>query len=224
MTARIAGEIKRLRGEKPVQWVADETKALGHAMSRSAVWEIESGRRKSVGIAEVLILAAVLDVPPLALVFPELPDGVVRALPDTPMTSFDAIRWASGEGDLPTRPWELVPLSLDPDDFLDEDELPDELPATQLYKYDSDPSRFLRHPNTELLALCRQYAALNQRTSNRMMELMPGTPTSPDDWKEQLDRLVEDHNAHARVLEQSIVRAGGKIGVGDGLGGDGPAS
>ncbi|TCJ68724.1 UNVERIFIED_ORG: hypothetical protein EDC92_1485 [Dietzia maris] len=224
MTARIGTTISHLRVERSVQWLADETKGLGHHVSRTTLWELEAGKRKNISVAELLIIAAALEVPPLSLVFPELPDGVVRALPDTPMTSFDAIRWASGEGDLPTRPWELVPLSLDPDDFLDEDELPDELPATQLYKYDSDPDRFLRHPNTELLALCRQYAALNQRTSNRMMELMPGTPTSPDDWKEELDRLVEDHNAHARVLEQSIVRAGGKIGVGDGLGGDGPAS
>lgn len=222
MTSRIGATISKLRGERPVQWLADTTKALGHPVSRTTLWELESGKRKSIAVAELLIIADALDIPPLMLVFPELPDGVVRALPNTPMTSFDAVRWVSGEGDLPTRPWDLVPLSLKDEDFLAEDELPDELPAQQLYKYEHGDLRFHMHPNTELLALCRRYAALNQRTSTRMMELMPGTPSTPDDWQKQLDELVEDHNAQAKLLEQLITRAGGKLGVGDGLGGEEP--
>ena len=196
------------------------TESLGYPMSVNTITDLELGRRSRLEVTELLVLADALDVPPAQLLFPELPDGVVRALPNTPMTSFDAVRWVSGEGDLPTRPWDLVPLSLKDEDFLAEDELPDELPAQQLYKYEHGDLRFHMHPNTELLALCRRYAALNQRTSTRMMELMPGTPSTPDDWQKQLDELVEDHNAQAKLLEQLIVRAGGKLGVGDGLGGE----
>lgn len=191
------------------------TESLGYPISVNTITDLELGRRSRLEVAELLVLADALDVPPAALLFPELPDGVVRALPNTPMTSFDAVRWVSGEGDLPTRPWDLVPMSLEDEDFLTEDELPVELPAQQLYKYEHGELRFHMHPNTELLALCRQYAALNQRTSSRMMELMPGTPSTPDDWKEQLDRLTEDHAAQSKLLEQLIVRAGGTIGIGD---------
>ena len=40
-------------------------------ISRSAISELENGKRKSISIAEVFILAAALDVPPVLLVFPQ---------------------------------------------------------------------------------------------------------------------------------------------------------
>jgi hypothetical protein len=44
----------------------------------------------------LLILAAALDVPPLALLYPDLPAGEVEIIPGRPGTSWDAYLWATG--------------------------------------------------------------------------------------------------------------------------------
>lgn len=49
------------------------------------------------------MLAAALGVPPVALLFPNLPDGDVEVLPGQVMSSADAMRWFTGEND-PSEP------------------------------------------------------------------------------------------------------------------------
>lgn len=95
-TARIAAEIKALRGKRSGKWLADRTSELGHPVSRTTISELETGKRKSVTVAELLVLAAALQVPPLQLVFPDLPFGEVEALPGVMERSVDAALWATG--------------------------------------------------------------------------------------------------------------------------------
>ena len=46
-----------------------------------------------------MVLAAALEVPPVELLFPDLPDGEVEALPGVSATAFQAAQWFSGERD-----------------------------------------------------------------------------------------------------------------------------
>jgi transcriptional regulator with XRE-family HTH domain len=93
--ARIADAIKKHRPGS-AQELADRTAKLGYPISRAQIANYESGRKKNLDIAELLILAAALDVPPLVLLYPELPAGEVEIIPDRPGTSWDAYRWATG--------------------------------------------------------------------------------------------------------------------------------
>ena len=98
---RIVAAIKSARGNRSAQWLADETERLGYPISRAAIANYESGRKKGLDIAELLVLAAALRIPPLTLLFPQLPDGPVEVLPSYETTSWDAATWFSGEASSP---------------------------------------------------------------------------------------------------------------------------
>lgn len=97
ITGRIAAEIKRLRGDRSGQWLSDRTADLGYRVSRSTISEIETKRRKSITLADLIILAAALDTVPVALVFPGPYNEDVRALPKLQVPQIWAAQWFSGE-------------------------------------------------------------------------------------------------------------------------------
>lgn len=98
LVARIGRAIDRARDGKSDQWIADRTERLGNPLSRTAVSEYRRGIRKTITVADWLTLAAALGVPPVSLLFPDLPDGPVDLFPSTPMVnSFDALLWVTGE-------------------------------------------------------------------------------------------------------------------------------
>jgi hypothetical protein len=105
---RVVAAIKAARGSRPAQWLADETERLGYPISRAAIANYESGRKKGLDIAELLVIAGALRIPPVALLFPQLPDGPVEVLPGTETTSWEAAEWFSGEESSPRpddQPW-----------------------------------------------------------------------------------------------------------------------
>ncbi len=105
---RIVAAIKSARANRSAQWLADETERLGYPISRAAIANYESGRKKGLDVAELLVLAAALRIPPLTLLFPQLPDGPVEVLPGYETTSWDAATWFSGEASSPNPdhdPW-----------------------------------------------------------------------------------------------------------------------
>ncbi|PKV76553.1 hypothetical protein ATK86_7485 [Nocardia fluminea] len=78
-------------------------------MSREVLANLESaaGDRPRVyevpAVTTLVRLALALGVPPIELIYPELPDGPVEVWPDQQATSFQAVQWFSGEstaGDL----------------------------------------------------------------------------------------------------------------------------
>ncbi len=98
LTHRVAAEVKRRRGEHTVQWLSDRTADYGLRISRSRISDLERGDRGGLlGVAELLVLAAALDVPPLLLLFPGVPGEPVEALPGWVVESWDAARWFTGE-------------------------------------------------------------------------------------------------------------------------------
>lgn len=97
VTARIAGEIRRLRGDRSGQWLSDRTAELGQRVSRSTISEIETGRRKSITVADLILLAAALETAPIALVYPA-PYGTdaIRVVPHVNGSKTWALQWFSG--------------------------------------------------------------------------------------------------------------------------------
>ncbi|MBA2738674.1 MAG: helix-turn-helix transcriptional regulator, partial [Nocardioidaceae bacterium] len=84
------------------QQVAEKCAEAGMpALDRSAVTNIETGRRRRIGVDEWLVLAAVLDVAPLHLLFPRADDDVVAVTPTGSVSAGQARRWATGREPLP---------------------------------------------------------------------------------------------------------------------------
>lgn len=94
---RIAAAIKRYRGEMSAQQLSERTAELGYPLSRSQIANYESGRKKNLDIAELLVIAAALNLPPALLLYPDLPDGDVEVLPGQHVPSQGAIVILSGD-------------------------------------------------------------------------------------------------------------------------------
>jgi transcriptional regulator with XRE-family HTH domain len=79
------------------------TADLGYPVSRVAIAKIESNLRAGkIDVAEVLVLAAALDIPPALLIFPQLStDGGSPVLPGRVTRDDDAVRWMSGQVSFP---------------------------------------------------------------------------------------------------------------------------
>jgi len=96
-TGRVAAQVKRLRGKETVQQLSDRTAELGPRISRSRLSDLERGDRGGpLGLAEFLLLAEALDVPPLLLLYPGMPGGEVDVLPGLEVSSWAAAQWFRG--------------------------------------------------------------------------------------------------------------------------------
>ena len=97
----VAREIRRYReSQQPrmsVQRLADRTAELDMAIPRSVLANLESGRRETVSVAEVLALAAALNVSPIELICPVGFDKETEMLPGRMMEPLSAMRWFTGE-------------------------------------------------------------------------------------------------------------------------------
>lgn len=102
LSAAIAAEVRRHRLAKGMsaQQLSDACAALGMAIPRSVLSNLENGRRESVSVAEVLVLAAALGVPPAALIFPVGYATKAHPLPGIAAHPMDAVFWFAGEASL----------------------------------------------------------------------------------------------------------------------------
>ena len=96
----IGGRIRELRLRPGVnlsaQALADRTREYGHELKRSVIANLESGRRTNVSVADLLVLATALDVPPVMLVYPIGTESSVEALPGYEMDTVAAMDWFTG--------------------------------------------------------------------------------------------------------------------------------
>lgn len=80
------------------QALADLTAELGYPIGRATISEYENGRRKSMTVCELLILAAALNIPPVYLLYgDQLADGEVEVVPGRKKPADHALLWAAGE-------------------------------------------------------------------------------------------------------------------------------
>lgn len=94
--ARIAAEVKRLRGSRSGQWLSDRTAELGYRVSRTTISELENGRRRYVTTAEIAVLAEALETAPIALIYPPRYDTPVERLPGVKTEKLSAVEWFCG--------------------------------------------------------------------------------------------------------------------------------
>jgi transcriptional regulator with XRE-family HTH domain len=101
MARQVAREVRRYReSQRPrmsTRQLADRTAELGMEIPRSVLANLESGRRETVTVAEVLVLAAALGVAPIELICPVGFDKQTEMLPGRMMDPLAAMRWFTGE-------------------------------------------------------------------------------------------------------------------------------
>lgn len=102
----MATEVRRFRQVRGMsaQQLADRCTELGMPIARSVLANFESGRRPTLSVAELLVIAQALRVPPAALVFPVGYQQRVEALPGRKIDTFQATQWFGGEGPEHTHP------------------------------------------------------------------------------------------------------------------------
>ncbi|MCX4748033.1 helix-turn-helix domain-containing protein [Kitasatospora sp. NBC_01287] len=99
VTGRVAEAVRRFREERGMsaQDVAAACAKLGYPIARNVIANLENGRRSSVDVAEVLVLAKVLGVPPVVFLVPLGEVGEIELLPGSMHSTGDALQWVCGE-------------------------------------------------------------------------------------------------------------------------------
>jgi hypothetical protein len=103
MTNRIAAQIRELRGKRSVQWLEGRTIELGSRVSRSTISELETGQRKTITLADVIVLAAALEVPVIDLIYPGTWNTAVNLLPGVRVSKAEAAEKFGGSRQLNDR-------------------------------------------------------------------------------------------------------------------------
>ncbi|AZK95593.1 MULTISPECIES: helix-turn-helix domain-containing protein [Streptomyces] len=101
--ATVAGEVRRRRRRRgwSAQDLADRCEGLGHPIPRNVIANMESGRRATLPLVDVMILAAALETYPVCLIFPV---GYIEETQELPfqelVPTWDALRRFTGEEDV----------------------------------------------------------------------------------------------------------------------------
>ncbi|MFD3823161.1 helix-turn-helix domain-containing protein [Streptomyces sp. NPDC058625] len=94
--ATVAAEVRRRRKElrMSAQDLADRCEEIGHPIPRNVIANMESGRRASLPLVDVLVLAEALHTYPICLLYPVGYVDQVQRLPlQDPEQTWDAMRW-----------------------------------------------------------------------------------------------------------------------------------
>ncbi|MGW3653809.1 helix-turn-helix domain-containing protein [Streptomyces sp. NPDC000878] len=97
--ATVAGEVRRRRKELgwSAQDLADKCEDIGYPIPRNVIANMESGRRASLALVEVMVLAKALRMSPISLIYPVGYTAQVRQLPyEDPRPTWDALQWFTG--------------------------------------------------------------------------------------------------------------------------------
>ncbi|GII89707.1 hypothetical protein Ssi03_76970 [Sphaerisporangium siamense] len=92
----------RRRQRMSAQALADRCAELGLPMDRSVIAKLERGLRQGVSLAEVLVMARALEVPPLQLMLPIGHAVTAEVLPGVTVDTWQAAQWIEGSAPFPT--------------------------------------------------------------------------------------------------------------------------
>lgn len=101
LTSSVARNLRRWREHLGLsaQQLADRTRELGFHVPRSVIANLENGRRETLSIAEFLVIAAALDVPPVLLIADVGREETVEILPGNSVSTWLARGWILGAAD-----------------------------------------------------------------------------------------------------------------------------
>lgn len=99
-TEAIGQQLQRLRGQRNLsaRELSERTADLGYLVPRNTIANLENGRKTSASVAEVAILAAALDVPPVLLLY-SMTAASVERLPGDHVHPVAAIDWFGADND-----------------------------------------------------------------------------------------------------------------------------
>jgi transcriptional regulator with XRE-family HTH domain len=102
-TRGVAAEIQRRRKELgwSAQKLSDECAGLGMEFPRSTLADLETGRRVQLSVAELVVLARALSIPPLLLIFPVGTQDETELLPGITRPVFRSAQWFAGAAFFP---------------------------------------------------------------------------------------------------------------------------
>ncbi|MFD4242620.1 helix-turn-helix domain-containing protein [Streptomyces sp. NPDC058525] len=98
--ATVAREVRRRRKElgMSAQELADACEEIGHRIPRNVIANMESGRRASLPLVDVMVLAKALHTSPICLIYPV---GYIERVQKLPLRdsvqTWDAMRWFTGD-------------------------------------------------------------------------------------------------------------------------------
>ncbi|PCG88019.1 transcriptional regulator [Streptomyces sp. WZ.A104] len=102
-TGRIAQRLREARKAAGLTMaeVAQGCAARGlPELTEHSMKNLESGRKTSITVADIAVLADVLSVPPVTLLFPLGSSSTVEVLPGRTVSTWDAVAWFTGESPL----------------------------------------------------------------------------------------------------------------------------
>ncbi len=188
------GRFRKEAGLTAVQ-LSERTRQLGYPISRVAISKIESNSRAGkLDVAEVAILAAALEIPPILLLYPALPDGEVPVLPGREVASSVAMTWFAGERLLP----------MDDDDVLSDNTI-NALQLLQLVRERIERDRALGRAIVEHLDRSRERASAGERIE---IQMKGGEWSGNDD---EFTRFLNEQRQRDREINAQIRLAGGVV-------------
>lgn len=98
----VGERVRHYRGQAGLsaQKLSERCDELGHKIERAVIANIERGARQSITLAELLVLARALRVPPVALIVPLGAGEPFEVLPAELTDTWTAAKWVGGRGAL----------------------------------------------------------------------------------------------------------------------------
>lgn len=93
--AEAVRETRKAAGLSAAQ-VSDRTSALGKPLSRAVISDLETGRKKTLDVSELIVLAAALETSPVNLVFPGAYGAEIDPIPGVKLSQYEWAQWFSG--------------------------------------------------------------------------------------------------------------------------------
>ncbi|MFD8533893.1 helix-turn-helix domain-containing protein [Streptosporangium canum] len=103
VAAQVGERVAQIRKDRGMtaQALADRCAELGLALDRSVIAKLERGLRQTVSLAELLVLARALNVPPLRLALPIGQALQSEVLPGVTVDTWQAAQWFTGHEAFP---------------------------------------------------------------------------------------------------------------------------